>query len=53
MMEEREHATITDIHEALTHATNDQWRDWYAYIDKLLDAHNEATHGTPNRDLVN
>jgi hypothetical protein len=45
--------TITDVDQALTHATTDEWRDWYDYIDKLLDARNEATHGTSNRDLVN
>lgn len=42
-MEEREHATITEIDDALTHATTDTWRDWYEYIDKLLDQRLDVT----------
>jgi len=41
-MEERENATITEIDDALTHATTDEWRTWYEYIDKLLDQRLEA-----------
>jgi hypothetical protein len=42
-MEEREHATITEIDDALTHATNEHWRDWAEYVDKLLDQRLEVT----------
>jgi hypothetical protein len=41
-MEER--PTITDVDQALTHATTDEWRDWYEYIDKLLDQRLQATN---------
>ena len=40
VMEER--ITITDVDQALTHATTDEWRTWYEYIDKLLDQRLEA-----------
>jgi hypothetical protein len=44
--------TIADIDAALTYATSQHWRDWYTYIDRLLDQRNEANHGTQS-DLVN
>ena len=40
-MEER--ITITDVDQALTHATTDEWRTWYEYIDKLLDQRLEVS----------
>ena len=42
-MAELDQATITDIDDALTHATTTQWRDWSEYIDKLLDQRLEVT----------
>jgi hypothetical protein len=36
--------TITDVDQALTFATDTEtWRDWYEYIDKLLDQRLEVT----------
>jgi trans-2-enoyl-CoA reductase len=42
-MAELDEATITEIDDALTHATTEDWRTWSEYIDKLLDQRLEVT----------